>query len=127
MLRAMNPDRVDPALFMIYSRVKNPADMKYVEESILNTVSGFKDNLVPADRLDAVKKRLRYQFALSLNNSEAIASTLAGFVALRRTPETINRLYEVYDSLTPEDLREAARKYLVENNRTIVTLTSPKP
>jgi zinc protease len=124
MLRAMNPDRVDPGLFAIFSRVKNPADMKYVEESILNTVSGFKDNLVAPDKLEAVKKRLRYQFALSLDNSDAIAQHLAGFIALKRTPETINRLYDVYASLTPEDLRAAARKYLVENNRTIVTLTA---
>ena len=124
MLRAMNPDRVDPSLFMIYSRVKNPADMQYVQESILNTVNGFKDNLVATDKLEAVKKRLRYQFALSLDNSEAIAEHLARFIALRRTPETINRLYDVYASLTPEDLRAATRKYLIENNRTIVTLTA---
>jgi zinc protease len=123
-LRAMNPDRVDPGLFMIMSRVKKPADMKYVEESILNTVNGFKDTLVPADKLEAVKKHLRYQFALSLDNSEAIAEHLAGFIALARTPETINRLYDVYASLTPEDLRDVARKYLIDNNRTTVTLTA---
>jgi predicted Zn-dependent peptidase len=47
-------------------------------------------------------------------------------VALKRTPETIDKLYALYGKLTPEDLRAAARKYLVESSRTIVTLTGPK-
>jgi zinc protease len=81
---------------------------------------------VPASRLDAVKRRLRYEFALGMNNSEAIAGTVAQYVALRRTPDTINRLYEVYDSITPEDIQAVARKYLVDDARTIVTLTGGK-
>jgi zinc protease len=124
-LEAATPDHVDPELFSIYARVKNAADMKNVEEQILNTVSGFKDTLVPAEKLDAVKKRLRYQFALGMDNSEAIAGTLAHFIALRRTPETVNRVYDLYAQITPEDLRNVARKYFAENNRTIVTLTAP--
>ena len=124
-LFASNPDHVDPYLFTVMARVKKPEDVKYVEEAVLSTAHGFKDTLVPADKLAQAQKRLRYQFALSMNNSEAIASTVARFIALRRTPETINRLYDVYASLTPEDLRAAARKYFVESGRTIVTLAGP--
>jgi hypothetical protein len=39
----------------------------------------------------------------------------------------MNRLYDVYARLTPEDVQQAASKYLVENGRTIVTLTGPAP
>ncbi|HET8547513.1 MAG TPA: pitrilysin family protein, partial [Bryobacteraceae bacterium] len=125
-LELYNPDRVDPKLFTAFARVKKQADMKDVEEQILSTINGFKDTLVRADKLSAAKKRLRYQFALGMNNSEAIARTVASYVALRRTPETINRVYDLYASLTPDDLRNVARKYFGENNRTIVTLTGPK-
>jgi predicted Zn-dependent peptidase len=31
----------------------------------------------------------------------------------------------MYERITPEDLREVARKYFVENHRTIVSLTGP--
>jgi zinc protease len=78
------------------------------------------------EKLDAVKKRLRYEFALGMNNSEAIARTLAHYIALRRTPETINRVYDLYAAITPEDVRNVARKYFVESGRTTVTLTGPK-
>jgi zinc protease len=43
--------RVDPYLFTIMSRVKNPEDMKAVQDDILATCSGFKDTLVSKERL----------------------------------------------------------------------------
>jgi zinc protease len=118
-----NPDHVDPYLFTVQARVKDPADMEYVRDQILETIAGFRDTLVDEERLAAVKSNLRYSFALSLNNSEAIAETLAHFMSLRDTPETINRIYEMYAAVTPADIQEIARKYLVENGRTIVTLS----
>jgi zinc protease len=121
-LNGQNPDKVDPALFQIFARVKNPADMDYVRQSILATVARFRDEAVPAARLDAVKKHLRYGFSLRLDNSEAVARTVTHYVALRRTPATIDKLYDQYAALTPETIQRVARKYLVDNNRTIVTL-----
>ncbi|MFN3326236.1 MAG: M16 family metallopeptidase [Bryobacteraceae bacterium] len=120
---ADNPDQVDPYLFTIYGRVKKAEDLETVQKEILATTERFRNELIPAERLDAVKRHLRYRFALNLDNSEAIASITARYVALRRTPETINRLYDTYNAITPEDLREVARKYFDEKGRTIVTLT----
>ncbi len=96
-----------------------------MRDQVLATVAAFREKAVPKERLEAVKNNLRYSFSLRLDNSEAIAGTVARFVALRRTPETINRLYDMYARLTPEDVRSAAAKYLSENNRTIVTLAGP--
>lgn len=119
------PIRVEPGLFTILARVKNPADVDYVRAQVLETVKAFREKPVSKQRLEAVKNHLRYSFSLGMDNSEAIAGAVARFVALRRTPETINRLYEMYARLTPEDLRDAAVKYLSENNRTMVTLAGP--
>ena len=122
-LDAENPDRVDPNLFAVWARVKQPGDTGYVQDRILSTIGGFRERLAEAGRLDAVRRNLRYSFALRLDNSEAIAAALARFVALRRTPETVNRRYDLYTQVTAEDIRAAARQYFVESGRTIVTLT----
>jgi zinc protease len=122
-LYAGNPSSVDPDLFTISVRVKRPEDLPYVRDQILDTVKKFQNEMVPAARLESVKKRERYGFALQLDNSETVAQTVARYVALKRTPDTIDRLFAQYAQLTPEDLRDAARKYLVEKGRTIVTLT----
>jgi zinc protease len=123
-LGAGNPDSVDPFLFRIQARLKKPAEMDAVRQEILTTVNSFRETKVPADKLEAVKRHLRYRFALSLNSSEAIAGITAYYVSLRRTPETINRIYDLYARVTPDDIRNVARKYLVDQGRTIVTLTS---
>jgi len=125
-LVADNPDRLDPYLFTVWARVKRPEDMDYVKGQILGVFDKFRRVLVPAERLEAVKSHLRYRFLLSLDNSESIAANLAPYVALRRTPETINRLYEMYSQITAEDLRSMAIKYFVESGRTIVTLKGAK-
>ena len=125
-LDAGSADHLDPYLFTVMARVKKPAELDSVRAEVLKTLDAFKEYVVPVERLDQVKRHLRYSFALSMNNSEAVAGLLAHFVAMRRTPETINRLYEVYDRVTREDIRAVARKYLADDARTIVTLTGGK-
>jgi zinc protease len=123
-LRAGPPNHVDPELFTIMARLKKPADIGEVQGEISATAQQFADKPVEAAKLEALKEHLRYEFALSLDNSEAIAETVAQYIALRRTPETANRYYDMYAKLTPQDIQRVARKYLVDHNRTTVTLTS---
>jgi zinc protease len=61
-----------------------------------------------------------------MNSNDAIAGTLARYVALRRSPETIDKVFALYDAVTPEDIRFFANKYFVDNNQTVVTLTAKK-
>jgi len=122
-LRASSPGNVDPELFTIRARVKRGEDLTYVRDQILATVKQFQERAPAAAKLEALKKRERYSFTLSLDNPESVARTVAEYVALRRTPATIDRYYQMLGQVTPEDVRAMARKYLVESGRTIVTLT----
>lgn len=117
-------DQVDPELFSIFARVKDQKDVTYVRDQILTTFKRYTTELIPEAKLDATRSRLRYSFALSMNSSEAIASTLAPYIGLRRTPETIDKLFALYDSVTPEDIRRTAQHYFDDKNRTIVTLAT---
>lgn len=117
-------DQVDPELFAIFSRVKDPKDVAYVRDQILATFKRFMTEQIPQAKLDATRSRLRYSLALQMDSSNAIAGTLAPYIALRRSPETMNKLFALYDQITPEDIRAAAARYFVERNRTIVTLAS---
>ena len=76
--------------------------------------------------LDSTRSRLRYGFALGMNSSEAIADSMAGYIGLRRTPLTIDKLFALYDTITPKDIRDLAAQYFVDNHRTIVTLSTKK-
>jgi len=112
-------DHRDPYPFSVIARVKKPEDVEAVREAILATFEELKSELVPAEKLDAVKSHLRYQFALSMDSTAAVASTMAHFIGLRRTPETINKRYRLYGAATPEEIQRTARKYFVDSRRTI--------
>ncbi len=115
-------DRVDPYLLTVMARVKDPKDIEYVTNEIIKTFESFKATTVARPKLEAVKSNLKYSFALALDDSQAIAEHLAPYIALRGTPEAINKLYTVYSSITPDDIQSMARKYFVAEKRTIVTL-----
>jgi zinc protease len=121
-LFASAPKQVDAGLFQVLARVKKPEDVEYVRDQILGAIHGLQEQPVEEKRLDTVRQHIRYQLALSMDNSETIAQIVAGYVALRRTPDTMNKLFDQYAALTPKDVQEAAAKYLTENGRTIVTL-----
>jgi len=123
-LSADSPGNIDPELFAIWAHVKNAADMASIQQQITAVAEGFAAKPVDAKKLNDLKAHLRYEFALQLNNSEAIGGAVAQFVALRRTPATIDRYYDTFAKLTPADIQNVAKKYLIEKNRTVVTLTS---
>ena len=119
-------NHVDPELFTVLARVKDYNDVDYVRSQILGAFRRAATESVSPTQLASTRSRLRYSAALTMNSSEAIADAIAPYIALRRTPDTINKLFQIYDSLTPEDIKSAAGRYFVENNRTLVTLAAKK-
>jgi zinc protease len=123
----LGPDfsnQVDPELFVVLARVKDAKDVDYVRDQIQATFKRYTTELIPAAKLEATRSRMRYSFAMAMNSSAAIASTLAPFISLRRTPDTIDRLAAMIDTITPQDVRDLAAKYFRDESRTIITLST---
>ena len=51
-----------------------------------------------------------------------LLGTLAHFINMRGSPETINKRYALYQGVTPADVQRVAKQVLVESERTIATL-----
>jgi len=122
-MNADAPGNLDPEFFQVFAHVKDAKDLASVEAQVKATAQEFADKPVGAEKLEALKQHLRYDFAMQLDNSESIAATVAGFVALRRTPETMNRYYDTFAKLTAADIQRVAKKYLIEKNLDVVTLS----
>jgi zinc protease len=112
----------DPFLFTVTARVKKADDIRYVREQATMTLDNFTTAPVEKDKLETVKQHLRYRFTLSLNNTEAVAAAVARSLRGERSVDTIDKLYDLYSRITPEDIQRVAVKYLGVKNRTIVTL-----
>jgi zinc protease len=98
----------DPFLFTIEARVKNADYMPYVREQVFQTLENFVSKPVEQEELDLVRQHLRYRFTLSLNDTEAVASAVARSLRAGRSVDTINRLYDLYARITPQDIHRAA-------------------
>jgi zinc protease len=113
---------VDPSLYTVFARVKKQDDVPYVRDQILKTFAGVRDRLEPADRVNDAKSQARYSLVRSLDNTEAVAETLAEFVKFNRSYNTINNFYRVQASLTPQDLQTTAKTYFTNANLVVTTL-----
>ena len=91
---------------------------------MLKTFERYKTELIDQAKLDATRSRMRYGYALAMNSNDRTAGSLAPYIALERTPETLNRLFDTYQKVTPEDIRDAVKKYFREESRTVVTLAT---
>ncbi len=110
-----------PALWLIYAILQDPNDLTYVENEILNTVKQFQEHLVSKDALDKLKSKLKYSFIMSMDTPDATAGNIARFIAITGGIEGIETMYKTMDTITPEDIRNAAKK-LTDNIKTTVTM-----
>jgi zinc protease len=116
-------DSRDPGLFTIFTRIKDPRNIGKVRDDIYAAIEKAKTTPVSADRLGDIKSFLRYSYAMGLDNADAIARSISHYVQLTGDPHTVNRVYELYDRVSPEDIMMVANKYFTPQNRSVVLLT----
>jgi zinc protease len=86
----------------------------------LDTAKSRKTNL---KLLADTRSRLKYDFAMHIDNPTSIAESLAAYTWLTGDPESLNRLYALYDKVTADDLVRVAKKYFVNTGLTVATIS----
>jgi zinc protease len=122
LMEADAESRRDPGLFTIFVRVRKPEDLPTVRRRIEDALADAASKPVAANRLNAIKSHLRYEFAGLLLTAADVADNLGSAVAITGRPESINELYDAYDRLTPDDLKRVAARYFHSKNETVLTL-----
>lgn len=125
-LRASFPDRRDPSLLVFSSIVKNDKDLPYVEEEIFKELERVKKEPVNDELLANIKSNLKYSFARELETTDGIASNLDFYINLATDPGTVNKLFDLYERVAPQDIQEMTKKYFNKTNSTVVTLSGGK-
>ena len=120
-------DHRDPPLFEITVRITKPDRIDYVRDAILAEIERMKTEPVDEAVLADTKSAMRYSFARGLDSPGPIARTLAHYLQLTGDPETVNRVYELYDAVSADDILAVAATYFAETNRTVVLLREEGP
>ena len=116
-------DHRDSPLFTVLARITDPSRIDHVRDAILEEIERMKVEGVEEDVLAATKSHMRYAFSMGLDNPASIAETMGHYLQLTEDPETVNRVYRLYDAVTADDIRRVATVYFPASNRTVLTLT----
>ena len=116
----------DPYLVEIQASLVDAKDMQYVKDEIMKAIELMKTKPVDAKVLADAKSRMKYSFAMGLDNPGSIAESLANYIWVTGNPESINRAYQMYEKVTPQDIMMVANKYFVTSGLTIATISADK-
>jgi zinc protease len=114
----------DPYLFSINASLVNEDDLTYIKDEISKALDNIKTNPVDQKLLDDTKSHLKYSFAMELDNPSSIAEALTYFIWVTGEPQSVNKLYKMYDKITPAQIQEVAAKYFKADKLTISTISS---
>ena len=112
----------DPGLLTILSRVKDPERVDDVLAEIDRVVAGLQKEPPKAERLADLKSRLKYDFLMNLDTPANVMGRLVRLIAVTGDVGSVDALYRTMDKVTPEDVQQAAQKYLVQEQRTVAVL-----
>jgi zinc protease len=112
----------DPNLLTITTMVTNPQDVQLIKDEIRKTVEKFRAESCDAKLLADTKSAMKYGFLMRLETPQGIDFALRNFVVFTGGIEAVEDYYKTLESITADDLKAAANKFLVETGRTTVTL-----
>jgi zinc protease len=113
----------DPYVVAIQAMASRPEDAASVEADIVAEIARYQRDLVEPQRLADTKRNVKYGFLMGLESALDVAVALVEPVVNAGSVEALEEYFRTLDAITPEDVREAARHYLVDTGRTTIVMT----
>ena len=112
----------DPYLVSIQATVSNPADTQKVEAEIMAAVKALQNAAVDPKALAATKSNIKYGFLMSMESAQDVTFAVMQTIVNTGRLEPIEDYFRTLEAVTPDDIREAAREYLIDAGRTTITM-----
>lgn len=112
----------DPYLVTVQTMVSNPSDVAAVQSEVMTTIRSLHDTLITPKQLADARSNIKYGYLMSMEAAMDVAFGAADMIVNTGRLEPIEDYFRTLDAVTPEDVRQAARTYLVENGRTTITM-----
>ncbi len=65
---------------------------------------------------------MKYSFLMNMETAQNVGFAMISYVVNTGGIEAVNQYYQTLEAVTRDDIREAARRYLLENGKTVVTM-----
>ncbi|PQJ79744.1 M16 family metallopeptidase [Polaribacter porphyrae] len=110
----------DYSVYIIGSILAQGTDSDALIKEIDEEIIKLQTELISDEDLQKVRNKFENQFVASNSSIRGIATTLATNYILAGDTNRINKELEVINSITKEEIREVAKKYLAKNRRVII-------
>jgi zinc protease len=114
----------DKNLLQFDATLVKEEELQYAKDEIWKAIEDLKVHPVNEKVLNEIKSRAKYSFAMRMDSPDVIANSLANYIWLSGEPESINRYYNLLDRVTPQDISNVAKKYLIAAGQTVSSISS---
>lgn len=125
-VQAANIGMEDYGAFAFFALPMGDTSRDALEKDINAEVKKLQTNLISEEDYQKLQNQYENQFVNSNSSIEGIAHSLADSHVLKGDTNLINKEIDIYRSITREDLREAAKKYLNPNQRVTINYMPQK-
>jgi zinc protease len=93
-----------------------------IKKEIADTIKKYQTEPMDKNKLEQLKSNLKYSFLMQLSSTDEVAAALPRFIAASGDIDAVDQFFETLDTITPEDIRQAAAKYFTDNRKTEILL-----
>ncbi len=117
---AFNYSEEDYGMYIIYGMPMGDTPLDTLVADIDEEILKLQTELISDKELQKLKNKYENYFVRSNSTVEGIANSLARYYMLYGDINLINTEIEIYNSITPEEIMEVAKKYLNKNQRLVL-------
>jgi zinc protease len=110
----------DPGLTMAFSMANMGVEPEQVENAMNAEFEKVKNDLISEKELQKLRNKIENDFVSANSSMSGIAESLANYHMYFGDANLINTEIDRYLAVTPEDIRNAARKYYRPENRVVL-------
>ena len=125
-VEAFNLGLVDHSIFAFFAIPMGNTSKDVLKKDIDAEIKKLQTDLISEEDYQKLQNQVENNFVNANSSVEGIANTLADSYLLKGNTNLINEEINIYRSITREDLRNAAKKYLNSNQRAIINYLPKK-
>ena len=125
-VQAFNLGMEDGGVFAFFTIPMGATTKATLQSDIDSEIKKLQTELISQEDYQKLQNQFENQFVNSNSSIQGIASSLATYNVLMGNTNLINKEIDIYRSITREDLKKAAEKYLNSNQRLIINYIPKK-
>lgn len=119
-VQAVNLSFEDYGIYVILSLPVGENTLETLYENIDEEIEKLKSNLISEREYEKLQNEFENSFISTNSSMSGIANSLASYYLLHDNVNLINERLDIYKSITKEEIREVANKYLKKDSRAII-------